>query len=87
MPLPGFNAEASLYKSGVRYNNHSMSASVRAQGVMPQLNLSLVRCGICDFYAGSPFVCSRPCSMLIWSGGWPHVETWYAPCSPGSCAV
>ena len=34
MTLPGFNAEASLYRTSVRYG--SKEALVRAGGVMPQ---------------------------------------------------
>jgi hypothetical protein len=77
MTLPGFNAEASSYKSSVHYR--LMAALVQADGVIvQQLPLAGInRCGPC--YTDDTGACVRECNNP--NGGDPVV----VPCPSSQC--
>jgi hypothetical protein len=82
MPLPGFNAETSLYKSSVCY--HLMDAYVQAGRVVPQQFPLPFTCGPCELVTGA---CAQRCSRIHCGGGWPFctIEVSYVPCPPYMC--
>jgi hypothetical protein len=82
MTLPGFNAEASAYKTNVHYR--SMGATVQADGVVPQQ----LSCGPC--FLDNTGACVQDCTFtscvpLGRFGRRCFTYTLTEPCSPSAC--
>jgi hypothetical protein len=81
MRLPGFNADASGYKTGVHYR--LMGALVQSDSVVPQQ----FPCGPC--YSDNSGACVQDCWHVVCVPPWPlgdcFILTLAKPCNPSAC--
>jgi len=88
MPLPGFNAERSLYKTSAHY--YLMRPFIQTAGVIPQQFPLPVVCGPCEYVNRITGECAQTCSGLRCFPGGPWGitcirETYTVPCPPYIC--
>jgi len=83
MNLPGFTADASIYRSGRIYRPGSATPTANVSGLLPQLRPVCTKCIWDTFDYGVP-TCAKLCRYPA-PPGHPQPEEFPVECDPSEC--